>query len=204
MSHSCAQWRGEIGAYVVDALDGSARDGVARHLTACADCRAEYDELVPVRSWLSLLAVAACGPESGPAEPPAGKLGARRPRTRRWLLTAGFGLAAGAAAVAVLVSSTASDRTFSAVDSATGVSGHAKLHGTPTGTQIDLAASGLPGGEGCILVAVTNAGSDIAGSWDATYGGLAQIAGTTAFPANQLTALRVESDTGILLLSIRV
>ena len=70
MSHSCAQWRGEIGAYVVGALDGSARDGVARHLAACADCRAEYDELVPVRSWLSLLAVAAGGPESGPGESP--------------------------------------------------------------------------------------------------------------------------------------
>jgi hypothetical protein len=127
-----------------------------------------------------------------------------RPRTRRWLLTAAPVLVAAAAAVAMLMSSTAPDRTFHAVDSATGVSGHAQLHDSPAGTQIDLTASGLPGHERCILVAVTSGGSDIAGSWDAAYDGSARIAGTTAFPAYQLTALRIESDTGILLLSIRV
>ena len=218
MSHSCAQWRGEIGAYVVGALDGGARDRVARHLAACAGCRADYDELVPVRDWLGLLAVTAGGLEPGPSlvrhpcwvsstqrpGQPTGGLRAIRPPARRWLLTAGPVLAAVAAAVAVLVSSTASDRTFHAIDSATGVSGDARLHGTPAGTQIDLTASGLPRGERCILVAVTSGGSDIAGSWDATYDGWARIAGTTAFRANQLTALRIESDTGVLLLSIRV
>jgi hypothetical protein len=95
-------------------------------------------------------------------------------------------------------------RSFRAVDSATGVSGRAQLHGTPTGTQIDLTASGLPGGERCILVAVARDGADIAGTWDATYDGSARIAGTSAFPASQLTALRIESDTGLLLLSIQV
>jgi hypothetical protein len=30
------------------------------------------------------------------------------------------------------------------------------------------------------------------------------MTGTTAFPASQLTALRIESDTGILLLTIRL
>ena len=242
MSHSCAQWRGDIGAYVVGALDGSARSRVARHLAACAGCRADYDELVPVRGWLGLLAGTAGRLEPGPAEQPArpshnslrnrplppahpggslvphscrgsgtqrpaqrsGALRSIRPRTRRWLLTAGPVLAAVAAAVAVLVSSTASDRIFHAIDSATGVSGDARLHGTPAGTQIDLTASGLPRGERCILVAVTSGGSDIAGSWDATYDGWARMAGTTAFPANRLIALRIESDTGIVLLSIPV
>jgi hypothetical protein len=59
MSHSCAQWRGEIGAYIVGALDGCARDLVTRHLAACAGCRADYAELVPVRYWLGLLALPA-------------------------------------------------------------------------------------------------------------------------------------------------
>jgi len=63
MSHSCAQWRGDIGAYIVGALDGCARDRVTRHLAACAGCRADYGELVPVRDWLSLLALTAGGPE---------------------------------------------------------------------------------------------------------------------------------------------
>jgi len=87
MSHSCAQWRGEIGAYVVGALDDFARDRVSRHLAACAGCRADYDELVPVRTLLGLLAVSAwldpapitgTGSAIGQAERPSG--GARRDR----------------------------------------------------------------------------------------------------------------------------
>jgi hypothetical protein len=204
--------------------------------------RADYDELIPVRDWLSLLVLTAGGPEPGPAgQPgrslhdapregplphprsdgapvtgscpgsgsqgpaqPAGKVRAIRPRTRRWLPAAGAVLAASAATAAVLLSSGAPARTFRAADGATGVSGHAQLHHTPTATQIDLTASGLPGHERCILVAVTSSGTDIAGSWDATYDGSAQVTGTSAFPANQLTSLRIESDTGILLLSIPV
>ena len=242
MSHSCAQWRGDIGAYIVGALDGRARDRVTRHLTACAGCRADHDELVPVRDWLSLLALTAGGPEPGrPGRPgrtmhtaprqgalpppcshdppiprscpgsgskgpaqPTGKLRAIRPRTRPWLPAAGAALAAAAATAAVLLSSGAPARTFRAADSATGVSAHAQLHDTPAGTQIDLTVSGLPGHERCILVAMTSSGTDIAGSWDAAYDGSAQITGTSAFPANQLTTLRIESDTGILLLTIRV
>lgn len=93
---------------------------------------------------------------------------------------------------------------FRAVDRTTGVSGRAQLHGTPAGTEIDLAASGLQGGERCILVAVARDDADIAGTWNATYDGSARIAGMSAFPASQLTALRIESDSGRLLLSIRV
>jgi len=248
MSHSCAQWRGEIGAYVVGALDDCARVRVARHLAACAGCRADHTELVPVRDWLGLLALTASGLELGPAAQPgrplhdslrqdplpaassfraagfndaqvprprqesgtqfqaqpAGRLRSVRRQTRRWLPATGAALAAATAAIAVIVSSGAPTRTFRAADSATGVSGRAQLHETPTGTQIDLTASGLPTGQRCILVAVTRNGTDIAGSWDATYDGSARIAGTSAFRANQLTAIRIESDTGILLLSIRV
>jgi hypothetical protein len=102
------------------------------------------------------------------------------------------------------VSSGAPTRTFRAADSATRVTADAQLHDTATGTQIDLTASGLPGHQRCILVAVTRGGTDIAGSWNATYDGSARITGTTAFPASQLTALRIESDIGILLLSIHV
>jgi hypothetical protein len=241
MSSSCAQWRGEIGAYVVGALDRCAHDQVTRHLAACTGCRADYDELVPVRDWLDLLVRMGAEPESSPAEQeddpshhplpegprpaartydelvppprresgtqpaaqPAGELRGIRPRARRWLPAVGS-VAIAAAAVAVLVSSGAAAQTFRAVNSATGVSGHAQLHGTPTGTQIDLTASGLPGNERCILVAVTDGGTDIAGSWNATYDGAARISGTTAYPENQLTALRIESDTGSLLLSIHV
>jgi hypothetical protein len=117
-------------------------------------------------------------------------------------------LAAAAVAMAaflvVLVITGPPVRSFRAVDSATGVSGRAQVHGTPAGTQIDLTASGLPGGKRCVLVAVAPGGVDIAGTWDATYDGSARIAGTSAFPASRLTVLRIESDTGVVLLSIRV
>jgi hypothetical protein len=56
MSHSCAQWRGDIGACIVGALDGWARQRLTRHLKVCQGCQADYDELIPVRHWLSILA----------------------------------------------------------------------------------------------------------------------------------------------------
>jgi hypothetical protein len=239
MSRSCAQWRGDIGAYIIGALDARARGQVTRHMADCAGCRADYDELVPVRNWLGLLDLATCAPQPGaagqpgsftnqplqegpvpaadpliqpswresgtripahPAEPPR----AGRPRARRWGLAGGAVLAAAAVTVAALISSGAAPQTYSAADSATGVSARAQLHETPAGTQIDLTATGLPAHERCILVALGSAGADIAGSWDATYGGSARIVATTAFPASQLTALRIESDTGALLASIRL
>ncbi len=244
MSSSCAQWRGDIGAYIVGALDARARRQVSRHLAGCAGCRADYDELVPVRNWLNLLDLTSCAPQPGaagqhepcthhplqdgpvtaadallqpswresattripaqsPAQPPAPPR-ARRLRARRWAQAGGAVLTAAAVAVAVLVSSSTTPPTYRTADSATGVSARAQLHDTPTGTQIDLTATGLPAHKRCILVAVGHDGADIAGSWDATYGGAARIVATTAFPASQLTALRIETDTGTVLASIRV
>jgi anti-sigma factor RsiW len=242
MSHSCAEWRGDIGAYIVGALDGPARARVRRHLAACAGCRADYDELVPVRAWLDQLASVGRWPETGrawqpewpphalrpedplpearsdrarvpdrrrepaprPAAQPTWRLRGIRLRTRQRLLATGVALATAAAFLAVLVTSGPLATSFRAVDRTTGVSGRAQLHGTAAGTEIDLTATGLPGGEHCILVAVARDDADIAGTWNATYDGSARTAGMSAFPASQLTALRIESDSGRLLLSIRV
>jgi hypothetical protein len=118
------------------------------------------------------------------------------------LAAAGAALAAAAVGVVVLRSTSAAPVSSFRGESALGVSGRAELHSTPTGTQIDLTASGLQGHERCILVAVSPDGSDIAGSWSATYEGWAHIDGTTAFPVSKLTALRIESVTGRLLLTI--
>jgi anti-sigma factor RsiW len=244
MSYSCAEWRGDIGAHIVGALDGPARARVSRHLVACPGCRADYDELVPVRAWLGLLALTGRRPEPGragePGRPPhasisanllrdpgsdaarrpdprpgagswspaaapsPGRRRATRPRHRRSLLAAVVAAAAAAALPAALVISGPSARSYRAVDSATGVAGRAQLHATPAGTEIDLTATGLPGGERCVLVAVARDGTDIAGTWDAAYDGSARITGTSEFPASQLTALHIEADTGVLLLSIRM
>jgi hypothetical protein len=57
MIRACADWQGEIGAYIVGALDERTAAAVTRHLTSCAGCWAEFHELAPVRSWLSRLAL---------------------------------------------------------------------------------------------------------------------------------------------------
>lgn len=55
MIRACADWQGEIGAYIVGALDERTTAAVSQHLASCAGCRAEYHELAPVRGWLSRL-----------------------------------------------------------------------------------------------------------------------------------------------------
>jgi anti-sigma factor RsiW len=59
MSQACARWRGDIGAYILGALSPESGARVKRHLETCTACRTDYEDLVPVRDWLSLLAAAA-------------------------------------------------------------------------------------------------------------------------------------------------
>ena len=219
MSQSCAGWRGDIGAYLVGALDDGARARVIRHLETCRGCRTDYDELVPVRGLLSQLAgdqapggaTQAGAPgehrhgEQAPGGPPLPPLRpVRRAPGRGWL--AGAAVAAAGAALAVLaaVGLGPSAPTFRAFDRATGVHGEARLQAVPTGAEIELTVAGLPAGERCVMVAVSAGGSDVAGTWNATYDGMAKVAGTSAIPAGRLTALRIESGGGRLLLSIPV
>ena len=214
MSQACAQWRGDVGAYLVGALAGDARVQVIAHLEACAGCRREYDELIPVRGLLSQLAGPDAAPRAGGpgrfwGQPPGGApLPSLRPvrpgAGRGWRAGAAAAVAAGAAAVLVAAGLAPSAPTFRAYDRSTGVHGEAQLHAAPTGAEIDLAVAGLPAGERCVMLAVSGRGSDVAGTWDATYSGTARVAGTTAIPLRQLTSVRVESAGGRLLLTIAV
>lgn len=58
MSQSCARWRGDIGAYILDALDREGGSRLRRHMEVCPACRADYEDLLPVRDWLSRLVTA--------------------------------------------------------------------------------------------------------------------------------------------------
>ncbi|HEY2577238.1 MAG TPA: zf-HC2 domain-containing protein [Streptosporangiaceae bacterium] len=210
MSGACAGWRGDIGAYIVGALDDDHQAWIIQHLNTCAACRAEYEDLLPVRRWLSLLA------EPGDLRHtaggvPAGLLAAdpARPRIwhrRRWQAVA----AAGAVAVAAAITAVAvipgghPVPAFQAVDRMTGVRGQVRLLAQANGTEIDLTISGLPSSEHCTLLAVSGTGTDIAGTWSATYKGTAQVSGTSAIPQSRLTALLVEAPTGQLLIRIPV
>ena len=62
MSQGCAEWRGDLGAYVIGALDREECAAMRRHLAACRACRADYEDLLPVRDWLAWtrLHLAAC------------------------------------------------------------------------------------------------------------------------------------------------
>jgi len=62
MSQGCAEWRGDLGAYVIGALDREERAAMRRHLAACRACRDDYEDLLPVRDWLAWtkLHLAAC------------------------------------------------------------------------------------------------------------------------------------------------
>jgi predicted anti-sigma-YlaC factor YlaD len=208
MSQACASWRGDIGAYLVGALDPAEESRVRRHLRRCRDCRADYTELVPVREWLGRLAT----PDGMPMppgmqlHPPLAPVRPLPARWRRWWAIGGAAAASVAAAtvLALQLSAGPARPAFAAVDRATGVHGQAELRATATGTQIDLSVSGLPSGERCTLVAVSPSGTAVAGTWQATYDGTAHITGISAISVGQLTALRIESPTAQLLLSIHV
>jgi anti-sigma factor RsiW len=204
MSQACAGWRGDIGAYVVGALGPVEAARVKRHLRGCAACRADYQDLLPVRDWLGRMNPADGMPaRHPPGRPPLGPVRPRRQHSRRrWLTATGTVIAAVAIVVTTAISAHPAALGYRAFDRATGVHGQASLHATPSGTQIDLTVTGLRAGQPCILVTVSRAGAAVAGTWTAGDDGTAKITGASAIPVGQLTALRVEAPSHRLLLSI--
>ena len=53
MSHGCDRWRGDLGAYVIGALDRAECAAMERHLADCPACRTDYKYLLPVRDVLA-------------------------------------------------------------------------------------------------------------------------------------------------------
>jgi hypothetical protein len=53
MSRGCDKWRGDVAVYVIGALHMEERAATRLHIATCLACRAEYDELLPVRNWLT-------------------------------------------------------------------------------------------------------------------------------------------------------
>jgi anti-sigma factor RsiW len=54
-TQACPRWRDDLAAYLVGALGPQACAAVRCHLGTCPACQAEYEDLVPVVSWLALL-----------------------------------------------------------------------------------------------------------------------------------------------------
>lgn len=203
MSQACGEWRGDIGAYIVGALERSAAASVRRHLRACPACRSEYEDLRPVRDWLARLSTAGSRAANRRMRGPVLALAAPRQRTRRgWLAVAAATVAAAATVVVSSVGGSPASPAFQAGNHGTGVHGQARLRATAAGTRISLTVTGLPAHEHCRLVAVSRRSADVAATWNAAYDGSARIVGTSAIPEYQLTALRVESAGHRLLLAI--
>jgi predicted anti-sigma-YlaC factor YlaD len=203
MSQACSGWRGDIGAYVVGALGPVEAARVKRHLRGCAACRADYQDLLPVRDWLGRMNPADGMPASPPGGPPLAPVRSLRHRSRRrWLTAAGAVIASVAIAVTTAVSAHPARPGYRAFDPATGVHGQASLRATAAGTEIDLAVTGLRADQSCILVTVSRAGAAVAGTWTADHAGTAEITGASAIPVGQLTALHIEAPSHRLLLSI--
>jgi hypothetical protein len=93
MSRKSDKWRPDVALYVIGALETEERAAMRRHLGTCPACRAEYEDLLPVRDWLCqtrqhLAACRACradyqaflrpGPPTG--EPGIEERGDGRPR----------------------------------------------------------------------------------------------------------------------------
>ena len=153
MSQACAGWRGDIGAYVVGALGPAEAAGVKRHLRGCAACRADYQDLLPVRDWLGRM-----NPVDGmPAYPAPGRpplVPVRSPRhgsRRRWLTAAGAAVAAVAIAVTTAISAHPARPGYRAFDPATGVHGQASLRATPAGSPATVRSISVPAGVACRL-----------------------------------------------------
>ena len=53
MTQGCAEWRDDLATFVIGALEEDEQAAMRRHLATCLWCRADYEDLVPVRDWLA-------------------------------------------------------------------------------------------------------------------------------------------------------
>jgi predicted anti-sigma-YlaC factor YlaD len=205
-----------LGVYLLGALDPDERAAVERHLTTCQLCRAELAELAGLPAMLERLTLDDLTPEP---VPPSDDLfervaaqaraetdpAATRPlalRYRRLLaVAAALVLVAGVGIGSWAALRPSSDTHISA--------GHVRMQVTlasqATGTTLAVSVSGLPTDEHCRLIAVAKDGTrDVAGNWDATYGGRANVTGSTSIPRSQLVRLVLLGTNGQHLATVPV
>jgi predicted anti-sigma-YlaC factor YlaD len=210
---SCARDRTDLGVYVLGALEPTERADLEAHLASCPDCREELAALAGLPGLLSRLTLAEA--ERGAQTPSPRVLegllaaAAHRHRQRRLALVAAAAVLVVAAGSGGLVASHALDHApprGQVLSAASGpVSAQATLVGSSSGTQISLKLGGVPAGQRCQLLVVTRTGRNLTtGSWWASGGGYAQVTETAAVAPAELSALRVETLSGRLLVSLRV
>ncbi|WP_051683720.1 anti-sigma factor [Blastococcus sp. URHD0036] len=207
---TCPQGATDAGAYVLDALEPAERAGFDAHLTGCAACRTEVDELSGLPPLLARLdAEEAAG---SPVRPPADlydrvraavadDVGPRRSRPRRLLLAAAaLALAVAGAVVGVVPWSGSASapvlHTVTAGDTRVTVA----VTGDDDGTGLDVVVAGLPGGTECRLFVVDGADDwHATGEWAADPAGRARFRAWTPVARDELTgAVLLDASGGEL------
>ena len=166
----------------------------------------------PSSQLLDRLLNSAAGEQSAaPAPAPAPAPAASRPRHRRLTLVAAAvavaaAIAASGTLVAVHFSSPTPPRPVAAgPNPRMRVVLQASLTPRPWGTAINAHLSGVAPGEHCQLVAVAADGhQEVAGTWQATYEGRADVTGATAISTSALIQLRILTGNGRLLATMPI
>lgn len=203
--------RTDLGAYLLGALTPDEAASVAEHLTECQACADELQEL----AWVSdmLLRVPAeqverldVGPrdQDAAAEPSPAVLQRllartrteRRSRTRRVMLAAAAAvvIGLGTGATMTTLSPQSHPSTVTSADPQTHVSATVTVSPRRWGSALALSVHGAYPGGVCSLIAHSRDGrSEVAATWVAAPNGTAEVPGSTAIPADQLTRLDVVS-----------
>jgi predicted anti-sigma-YlaC factor YlaD len=207
-----------LGVYLLGALDPTERAVVEDHLRDCAACRAQLAELSGLPPLLERLDLddLDCEPLEVPDElfdrvaaqaREEDRAAARARRYRRLVAVA-------AAAVLVVVVALGSLAVYHhngthhgtvAANTDNGVTMKVVLASQASGTGLHVTVSGLPRDEHCKLIAVAKDGTrDVAGRWDATYLGWAQVTGSTNIPQSELSQLVLLGNGGTHLVTVNV
>jgi hypothetical protein len=209
----------DVAAYLLEALEPAEAEELREHLTGCAECRPEFEELCGLPVVLRRLTPSAVDEIVAPAElrdelceELLARAAARRGRQARRRMV---GLAAGVAVLAAVAAGVVTDgalpRTPSPAVSSTvaATDPHSWVHASITltsqtwGTEIRLRLSGVAWAQHCMLVVSSADGRrDVAASWVATYQGSFNVTGTTAIPVRQIRHLDVVTTTGRRLVSV--
>lgn len=202
--HPAAHPTTDLGCYLLGALEPAERAAVEAHLRGCAACRDELSALAGLPGLLSRLS-----PEDLLEQPPADPVVLRRAlaeltrrRARRRVLAVAASLvlvlAGGAAGVGLARPHPApAARTVAATDARTGAQVRFALAARPWGTSVSVHLRHVPAGTRCRLVAVDRQGREqVLGSWQAEYGGGADVTAATDLAVTDLASLRVLAPGG--------
>jgi hypothetical protein len=206
-----------IGAYVLDALEPEESEALRVHIADCAICQDEVVNLAWIPAVLrnvtfeGIEGIDETTSEGKPSPIMLERLLASMDndqRSRRLSRPAAFLVGVAAAITlggAVAIGSGAFNDMHHApvvsavrgVDPATQVNAAVTMTGRTWGTELHLTLSWVAPGQQCSLIAHARDGrSDVAATWTATYQGTADVPGTTAIPADQLSELDVVTSDG--------